>query len=209
MILAAALKRRQCLYYPLIYPMSDRIVVGMTGRAGSGKDTVANYLVQHHGFTKLAYAGPLKSAVCELFAIEPAVLEDRIMKEKIVEDWGRSPRWLAQWLGTDILREKIDENIFVKNMARRIGSHDRVVISDVRFSNEADLVHELGGEVWSLEAGERLKLSNHMGGEEKRHITEKGLGAELIDNILDTSGSWDKTSGEVDVYIDRILRKVV
>lgn len=188
------------VFYSAVVPMKSKIVIGLHGKAGSGKDTVADYMVQNYGFTKLSFAGPLKSAVCELFALDPGVFENRILKEQVVEDWGKSPRWLAQWLGADILRNQIDEAIFVKNMVRRIGERDRVVISDVRFANEADMVHELGGRVWKLDAGARLGASSHIGTEEGAHITEKELPLELVDTIVDTSVPWNETKEEVDCF---------
>lgn len=180
------------------------LVVGLTGRAGSGKDTVADYLVAEHGFTKISMAGPLKRAVVELFGLDPSVFEDRVRKEAVVEDWGRSPRWLAQWLGTDVLRKEIDEEVFTKTAKRRIAAvaNGRVVVSDVRFDNEARMVHELGGVVWRLDANVRLEgTEGRMGMTEAAHSTEAGIAADLCDATLDTNTAWATTRASAVRYL--------
>lgn len=56
-------------------------LVALTGLAGSGKDTVADTLVHHHGFVKLAFADALRAEVAAAFAIDPAHLTRRETKE--------------------------------------------------------------------------------------------------------------------------------
>jgi len=45
------------------------MIIGITGQppAGSGKDTVANYLVKHYSFVKVALADPMKRFCAEVF----------------------------------------------------------------------------------------------------------------------------------------------
>jgi hypothetical protein len=43
------------------------MIIGMTGKAGSGKDTVADILVHHHGFAKVAFADPIKRICKDVF----------------------------------------------------------------------------------------------------------------------------------------------
>lgn len=63
---------------PLLQPIT---LVALTGLAGSGKDTVADILVAHHGFIKLAFADALRKEVSEAFAIAPDYLTQRETKE--------------------------------------------------------------------------------------------------------------------------------
>jgi hypothetical protein len=57
-------------------------IIGLTGLAGSGKDTVADLLICHVGFQKLAFADKLRAEVCEAFGIEPLLLTHRATKEE-------------------------------------------------------------------------------------------------------------------------------
>lgn len=161
-------------------------LIGLTGRAGSGKDTFADYLVRVHGFQKYALAGPLKAMLNQRFGWTMEQWNDREWKEaanlvhKQDIDWqcggmdfgtpSYSPRQLAQWLGTEVGRA-IGPNVWVNMMVRAweerndayvqsrleaIRSADyinddsnapRMVITDMRFDNEADAVRLLGGKV--------------------------------------------------------------
>ena len=45
------------------------MIIGITGKAGAGKDTVADYLISHEGFKKIALADPIKRLVKDVFEI--------------------------------------------------------------------------------------------------------------------------------------------
>jgi hypothetical protein len=53
--------------------MIKQYIIGLTGFAGAGKDTVADLLVEHAGFRKLAFADALKAELTEAFCVEPIV----------------------------------------------------------------------------------------------------------------------------------------
>lgn len=72
------------------------------------------------------------------------------------------------------------------------GFADYAVIPDVRFPNEADRIHELGGEVWLVDAEERV------GSNGDAHSSEAGLPSEMIDRVIDNNGTFDQL--EVNVY---------
>lgn len=60
------------------------IIIALTGLAGAGKDTVADTLVTHAGFTKIAFADALRSEVAEAFGLGDryGILSDRAGKEQ-------------------------------------------------------------------------------------------------------------------------------
>jgi hypothetical protein len=60
-------------------------IIGLTGFAGAGKDTVADLLVTHAGFRKLAFADALKAELCEAFHVEPITFNRQEMKSHPME----------------------------------------------------------------------------------------------------------------------------
>lgn len=118
------------------------MIVGLIGKKGHGKDTFADYLVQHYDFVKLSFAEPLKKVCKELFLLTDEQLYDPMEKEKVDERWGKSPRQLMQIIGTDILRKYYDEKIWVNLLLKKMEHYKgkNIVICDIRHPNELDLV---------------------------------------------------------------------
>ena len=67
-------------------------IVALSGWKGSGKDTLANYLVDRYGFKRLAFADPLKDMVSEEYGIPRSHLDDPAFKEKPILSLPISPR---------------------------------------------------------------------------------------------------------------------
>src|SRR5690348_6899955 len=95
-------------------------LIGLTGKAGSGKDTIADRLVVNKGFTKLAFAAPMKEALNKLFGFDPSDWYDREWKETPLPGIGKSPRQLAQTLGTEWGRDTINPNLWILLAQRRM-----------------------------------------------------------------------------------------
>lgn len=106
-------------------------IIFLMGRQRSGKDTVADYLVTHHGFTKVALADELKELASYLFGME------------------KKDRGLLISFGTKM--REIDPYVWINQMWRTIEFQweiegvDRFVIPDVRFPNEYDFLMAQGG----------------------------------------------------------------
>ena len=132
-------------------------LIGIYGRARSGKDTVGKYLHDTRDNTyKLAFADPLKQAASKLFGIPEDNFYDNDLKEEQDQFWGVSPRQVAQFFGTEMVRQTmnrlipgIEENFWVTRMIHTLtgqgdspvyDTDDIVVISDVRFQNEYDWI---------------------------------------------------------------------
>ena len=134
-----------------------RNIIGLTGHKGSGKDEAATALVQC-GFVHLKFAMPLKLMLRSLLnfrQVNPAEIERMIEGDLKEVDTsaldGRSPRHAMQTLGTEWGRREIGDDLWtgvVRDRAAKEMCH--VVISDVRFPNEAEMVRALGGEVWRI-----------------------------------------------------------
>jgi hypothetical protein len=123
-----------------------RQLIGLGYQARTGKDSVADYLVQKHGFVKVPFALALKKACRPIFNLSNRQT-DGDQKEVIDPYWGASPRELLQRIGTDAIRNHFDPDVWVKSFHQYItlGFYSHVVIPDVRFRNEADYVVAMGG----------------------------------------------------------------
>ena len=136
------------------------MLIGFSGKKGSGKSYFADYLVNNKLFIKLSFASPLKEITKILFNLSDEDVNDPIKKELINPKFNASPRELMQWLGTDIMREEFNKkfnysgSIWIDSVKDKIKTlledNKDVVIDDVRFQNEVDMIHSLGGIVINL-----------------------------------------------------------
>lgn len=153
-------------------------LIGITGKAGSGKDTVADYLVSEHGYTKISFAAILKNMLRVAGLPEPANRDD---KEKIVDGFEFSWRDAAQKLGTEWGRS-LDTNIWVKLTMNSLDPFKKYVISDVRFDNEAEAVRKSGCLIHLT--GREIDM-----GELSNHPSEAGVSFHNTDYLIYNSGS--------------------
>ena len=87
------------------------IIIGFSGPANSGKDTAAACIARtefrddgcDRAFVT-AFAEPLKLGIIEMFNLEGDAFIDRKTKERTIPEIGKSPRELAQIIGTEIVR---------------------------------------------------------------------------------------------------------
>lgn len=136
------------------------MLLGLCGFAGSGKDTVASYLIDNHGFSKVAFADAIKDILSAIYGwdrqtLEGLTSEDRDFREKEDTWWSKelgiscTPRNQMQIWGTEIGRKRVHPDLWILCVKRKVerlleeGKH--VVITDCRFMNECDLVKQLGG----------------------------------------------------------------
>ena len=157
------------------------LVIGFAGKARSGKDTAGKYLVDNYQFLRYSFAQPLKDATKIMFNLTDKQIKN---KEKPAEPWGRSPRELYQKVGTDIARN-IDVNVWVKGaeIFKNENPGRSIVITDVRFSNEALWIRSQGGVVVFLESKTRGIYEN------SGHSSENGLTGEDVDLIIENDGT--------------------
>lgn len=159
--------------------MSHPIIIGLTGRARVGKDTLADYLCINHGFTRLAFADPLRDALELGLGIESHHLRED--KESLIPWLGVSGRRLLQTLGTEWGRNLIRQDIWILLMQRRLAAlaeeADRFVISDVRFPNEADWLRARpNASLWHIERPNVAPV--------RAHSSEAGIDYQMGDAIL-------------------------
>ncbi len=116
-------------------------VIGLVGYKRSGKDTVANWLHDHWGYTRVSFASPIKSMICKMLNEDGAALERH--KDETVEWLGVTRRYMLQTLGTDWGRVLINPDVWILAAMEKIRRNRFTVITDVRFENEAAAIARL------------------------------------------------------------------
>lgn len=134
------------------------MIIGISGLIGSGKDTIADYLCNFHGFRRESWANSLKDAVSTIFGWDRIMVEGRTAQARAwreqVDSWwadrlgipGLTPRWVLQYWGTDVLRRHFHDDIWVASLENKLRTaQDNIVISDCRFHNELLAIRRTGG----------------------------------------------------------------
>ena len=175
-------------------------LIGLVGTKGVGKDTVGDYLT---GYTKRAFATPIKEACAILFNVPITSFEGEL-KEVPIKKHKMSPRQMLQLVGTDMFREKVHAKFWIRHFQDWYALHgvDRnVVVTDVRFQNEVDAIKALGGVVV------RILRPESNGGQPTTdtHITEKGV-AELrgVNYWINNETTIERLHKQIDNLIDYI-----
>lgn len=188
------------------------MIIGLIGRKRSGKDTVAAHLVENYGHTRLAFADGVRDA---LYRLNPLIadrsdwdihrvadLVDAVGWENAKED--TEIRSLLQRMGTDAVRDVVGEEAWVKALERKVDQFPilqveglrrpitpRIVITDVRFPNEAEYVIDEGGTIVRI-----LRPDTDMSGD--THISETALDFFSADVTLVNDGTVEDLHREVD-----------
>ncbi|MDD1133605.1 deoxynucleotide monophosphate kinase [Pseudomonas shahriarae] len=163
------------------------ILIGLTGRARSGKTTAAEHLARTYLLEQYAFADPLRDGLMAIFNLDPTDFEgDR--KEQTLGWLDCSPRQLMQSMGTEWARNTVHPDVWVKlaeqnleYMTKAMGAVLGFVVSDVRFENEADLIRRRGGTVIHILRPNALAVSPH--------ISEAGIAANSADLTLPNYGT--------------------
>jgi len=142
------------------------MIIGVCGFIGSGKDTVADYLVNFHEFRRESFASTLKDAVANVFGWDRTMLEGRTAqarewREQVDPWWAKrldmptlTPRWVLQYWGTEVCRKSFHDDIWIASLENKLrNSQDHVVISDCRFPNEIASIRNVGGKIIWVQRG--------------------------------------------------------
>jgi hypothetical protein len=173
-----------------------RPLLGVTGRKGHGKDTVAQILRTRFLWTPVAFADELKRIAKNLWDLSEEQVNGTLAdKERVDPRWGVAPRHLLQTLGTEAGRNAHPET-WIRYLLRTLETWERqdweqgiadlrtgFVVSDVRFPNEASAVRRHGGTVW------RVERPGYGSGSYEAHASETSIDLVVPDRILVNDGS--------------------
>jgi hypothetical protein len=142
------------------------MIIGICGFIGTGKDTVADYLMNLHHFRRESFANTLKDAVAQVFGWDRTMLEGRTKqarewREQVDPWWSQrlgmpnlTPRLMLQLWGTEVCRRGFHDDIWIASLENKLrNSQDDIVISDCRFPNEIKSIKNAGGIVVRVRRG--------------------------------------------------------
>jgi hypothetical protein len=193
------------------------MIIGVCGFIGSGKDTIADYLVNFHEFRRESFASTLKDAVASVFGWDRTMLEGRTKearewREQVDPWWAErlsmptlTPRWVLQYWGTEVCRKAFHDDIWIASLENKLrNSKDHVVISDCRFPNEISSIKNAGGKIVWVQRGElpdwyETAIDANRGSNvainelkmRKIHASETAWVGTEFDLILDNNGTID------------------
>lgn len=180
-------------------PINSPKIIGFCGYPGSGKDVAAEFLVAR-GWQRVAFADPLRKMA---LAIDPWICDmhgrERLSDLVKLNGWlevKKLPevRRLLQYIGTQAVREIIGPNTWVDIAVRSMEPCRSVVITDVRFANEAEMIRRRGGLICWVQrdsAGDRrhnAHISEQYPFTMDRAINNNGTLQELENKILELAG---------------------
>ena len=182
-----------------------QLLIGLSGRARTGKTTAANHLANTYDLVTYALADPLREGLMNIFNLSPCDFDDE--RKELTIDWlGRSPRELMQSMGTDWGRHQVHPELWLllaeKNLEFLGQTNDNArgfVISDLRFENEADFVRKRGGMV--------IHLLRPDAAEVNPHISETGIGIQDNDLVLHNNGAIEDLFGQLDEIFEALVAR--
>lgn len=203
-------------------------VIGLSGLISSGKDTVADYLVEKYQFEKLSFASSLKDVVSIVFGWERNLLEGRSpesreWRNQIDVWWAErlgiphlTPRWVLQHWGTDVLRSHFHDEIWIAVLQNKVRkSENDIVVTDIRYPNELSAIRKLDGRIFRIERGPKpgwyeMALKANLEQDQKSidylngliHSSEWSIIGQNFDDVIDNNGSLADLYHKVDKIIE-------
>jgi hypothetical protein len=161
------------------------MIIGLTGYAQSGKDTLANILVEEYGFKRVAFADKIRQF---LYEVNPMVgcSPSGYLKDLVdLVGWDAAKqepqvRRLLQDLGVGA-RKVFGEEFWIDRALASIFREENTVVTDVRFTNEADMIKHQDGQVWRVKRNNVSAVNSH--------VSEHEMDGYAVDQIFTNNGS--------------------
>jgi hypothetical protein len=162
------------------------MIIGLTGFARSGKDSVAKVLVEHYGFTRVAFADKIRDLLVEM---DP-ILENGHHLSSMLEDYGweltkakPEVRRLLQTLGVGA-RKVFGDNHWIVETLKSVDHTKNYVVTDVRFVNEANWLKDIyNAHLWRVQRPGVGPINSH--------VSENELNDYPVDCIFINDGALD------------------
>lgn len=204
-------------------------LIGLGGKLRAGKDAVADYLVENKNYVKMGMSDALNEALLRLNPIIWAETDNIPLPKELAGGgaWGTKSiterryqdihdaigyveakkipevRRLLQVLGTEVGREMIDQDVWVKMAEKTIRAHwaegKNVVITAMRFPNELEMLERLGGtSVW---VNRPVDPSEAVTEGIAAHASENSVSQHDFDLIIFNTGTLEELYGWTDVIL--------
>lgn len=180
-------------------------IVGLCGKAGSGKDSAAKALILR-GWSKYSFADPIRSGLSAMLGIPVEDMLDTDIKNAPDYKYGKSIRLMLQTLGTEWGRDCIHSDLWVLRGLEICKDKECVVIPDVRFENEAIQIREAGGIVIQIQRENKEYDSIVQTSGKGSHASEAGIPPELIDFTIDNNDSIQTLHNQVLAIVNRCYK---
>lgn len=158
------------------------MIIGLSGKAKSGKDCLADYLVQNYGFVKVAFADELKLLCASTFNLSNEQLYGNL-KETKDSRYNKTTREILQATGQ--FYRSIDIDFWVNKCINKIYLDKNYVITDCRLTNEYNAIKKLNGKIIRINRDGELRgyVSN------SNDISETDLNNHNFDLTIDNNGT--------------------
>lgn len=162
------------------------MIIGLCGYAQSGKDSVAEILVNNYGYTRVAFADPIREL---LYEMNPAVKDGGYRLQNVVDGYGwdvaktafPEVRTLLQNLGVGA-RKVFGEQFWIEQALRNVHWEGNFVITDVRYPNEAKELREYDdAQIWRIKRTGVEPVNTH--------ASETAMDGERVDQIFLNNGT--------------------
>lgn len=175
-------------------------LIGISGLAHTGKDTLANFLKEKRKEIVIeSFATPIKEIMVNYFGFTREQVYDQILKEIEDKFWNITPRKLMQLIGTEMFRKNFRYDVWVKVFEKKIlnNPNNFFVVADVRFNNEAEMVIRNNGIVIKI-----LRNSDNV--VNMSHESEKGIDENLVHIFLDNNGDLNDLKKNANIILNLI-----
>lgn len=116
--------------------MLKKTIFLIVAQQEAGKDAFGNFLCARAGAERLAFADPVKEAAITMLGMPRSVAYGGEAERRSWSRYGRDARQWLRWIGTELGRQQIDENIWIDRLVEKV-KQPTTVITDGRFKNEA------------------------------------------------------------------------
>ena len=164
------------------------MLIGLTGYAQSGKDTLANILVEEYGYKRVAFADKIRELLFEMDPPVPMPEGKIVGLQNLVEIYGwdvakqnSTVRSMLQNLGVGA-RTVFGTDFWVQEAIRPVKDSKNIVVTDVRFNNEADWIKSFeGSAIWRVKRNGVQAVNSH--------VSETQMDGYPVDQIFTNNGS--------------------
>lgn len=180
------------------------MIIGLSGYAQTGKDTIAKHLIDSYGYRRVAFADPIREALYRLNPLVEVGEFNSVHLKAAIDGMGWeevkriSPetRRLLQVLGTEVGREMFGDDFWVNQSVRNVGKFDKAVFTDVRYPNEYKSI--------KARSGIMIRVEKPGTGAVNAHSSESALDKFFFDFAIVNDGSVEDLHKKIDEIIESI-----